>query len=126
MKTKTVANCFILLLAMAMAAFLVEGVVAPLMNKSPSPIYKILPLTSLPILWEKLTRNVSSNDALLEKTSQERKNVSEKNIVTLSLTNSNEVTGELVSEQGEWVTVNIAGSHVGFHRSEIKAMRSGK
>lgn len=89
------------------------------MGIKPSPVYRVLPLTAIPHYGKSLFESMTNRGTGQETKFEKRKSKEE---ITLYLKNGGEITGELLSEEGDWITLGISGSEAGFHASEIARM----
>ncbi|MCM8776187.1 MAG: hypothetical protein NC930_07570 [Candidatus Omnitrophica bacterium] len=113
MKVKTVAYCFGVLLTVSALALVIEHIAGVLTDMRSSSIHQILPVTSLPLL-----KRIKSSAGLKQDLPSGR-GPNLKMQVTLHLKSGGEVTGVLLFQDEDWVTLNVDGSEAGFHRSEI-------
>ncbi|HTL46538.1 MAG TPA: hypothetical protein VL688_00575 [Verrucomicrobiae bacterium] len=111
MKSQTLVQCFILLGMMVFLAFVGEFMVRSFMEDGTPALYRVAPITSIPA-WFK---HRSEKNAPKQEAPAARH-------IKLVLHNGKEFSGELISEEGNWVSLKIDGNEVGFHRSEIKQM----
>jgi len=120
MRARTLIHCFGLLTAAAVVAVAGERITASLLKKDPASVHTILPVTSLPLWgklnteWPKWTGGMPKEDST--------EVPEEKPVVTVTLNNGSEIEGTLVSEEEDWILLDVEGSQVGFHASEIREM----
>ena len=102
-----------------------EFVLASVTGSEPSSVPRILPLTSFSTQGSKLLGSMTG--PLAKKMGHEIAPVKQipKQEMTLILKNGSQVTGEFVSEEGDWITLRIEGGEIGFHRSEISEVVHG-
>ena len=105
-----------------------EFLIASLLGAKPSRVYDILPITSLSHHGKPLLQSLVVNP-IARKMGREIKPAEKalREEITIYLKNGNQVTGGLVSQEGDWITLDISGSKAGFHHSEIsRIVRSKK
>ena len=120
MKAKTLLRCFGLLAAVSAAAFIGESLVASLFKTDPPAISKILPVTSIPLAAKQISEFTLKAPSAPEMAGSPPAGPhAPRKKATLYLKNGSEISGEIVSEGEDWITLNIDGSEAGFHRSEI-------
>ena len=114
MQSRSVIQCFILLIMMVTVAFIGEFMVMSLTGEQVPALYRIAPVTSIPLFFKERSAF---------RLASEKKEEAAKTFVTLRLLNGKEFRGELVSEDSGWITLKIDGNQVGFSRAEIAELK---
>lgn len=116
MQARTITSCFgllFLVLCMALAGELLFSRLSEFASFSP---HKIFPVTSIPH-WTTYFRK-ASQDTPQDQTAGASKYSAQPDIL-LQLKNGKEVRGKLIARKEGWFSLEIDGSEVGFHQSEI-------
>jgi len=113
--TKSILHSFWLLGLVVFLALTGEFLYTALRTGSGFDAHKIFPVTAMPIA----VKNARAGKWISPETYEKDAGRPARPEVTLFLKSGNEVTGEIVSEDAEWITLQIEESKAGFRRSEI-------
>ena len=113
MRPATLAQSFGLLSIFLVFAVVGQFLFSSFSKEKPASIYRIFPLSSLPLAAKEMRRERTPAESLPQKPKHE---------VSLHLKNGRKIQGELVRVDERGVTLNVDGSEVGFRHSEIAGL----
>lgn len=111
MKSRTLLQCWFLLITLLAFAFISEFMVNSFQSDGEVRLQRLAPITALPVIMRELSHQ--------KKAVQEKKK-SQQKYARAELYNGKSLEGVVIEEADNWVTLKVDGSQVGLARSDIK------
>lgn len=113
MKSRTLFQCWFLLITLLAFAFISEFMVKSFQSDGKIRLQRLAPITALPVIMREINHQ--------KKNVQDKRKSSQK-YARAVLTNGKTLEGIIVEEGDSWITLKVDGSLVGLSRSDLKEL----